>query len=157
MPVRAESIGLWLIAIGSPLVIAATVAVTPDMTKGHRFATKETTRRERLVFAAQVSGLAAVTAGSLLVAFSQKLALWVLLGTLVAICVCGHVLSAWLLKRYWHEKQKVALAVASTGGDLGNTDAAQHQAAIARRCATWRWCLLHPLNTEAWPGMESRE
>jgi hypothetical protein len=149
----ATDIGLWLIGVGSILVIAGAIISPPDATLGLRFKTRQTTVRQRLVFAVQTTGLALVAIGSLAVALSQAISWWLIALTLIVVVGMCDVLLAWPLKRAWDEKSELATAVASTGGEMAQTVAAQRQAAIGQRCATWRWCLLHPLNSESWPSM----
>ncbi len=146
------SIGLWLIGWGSFLVVAAAFATPPDATLGLRFKSRETTLRERVVFAVQTTGLGLVAVGSLVVALSQHLEWWLIVATVLLVGGAVDVLMAWPLKRFWNEKSEMATLVADTG-EMGKTTAAQRQAEIGRRCATWRWCLLHPFNSESWPGM----
>jgi hypothetical protein len=149
----ATNIGLWLIGVGSILVIGGAIGSPPDAVLGLRFKTRQTTLRQRVVFAVQTTGLALVAAGSLVVELSQAIRWWLIVLTLLGVVGMCDVLLAWPLKRAWDEKSEMATAVASTGGEMAKTAAAQRQAAIGRRCATWRWCLLHPFNTESWPGM----
>jgi predicted lysophospholipase L1 biosynthesis ABC-type transport system permease subunit len=148
------SIGLWLIGWGSFLVVATAFAAPPDATLGLRFRSRDTTLRQRVVFAVQTTGLGLVAVGSLAVALSQHLEWWLILATVLAVAGAVDVLMAWPLKRAWDEKSEMAALMASSG-EMGKTAAAQHQAEIGRRCATWRWCLLHPFNSESWPGMSA--
>jgi hypothetical protein len=150
--VSATNIGLWLIGVGSIFVIAGALISPPEAGAGVRFPNRQAKSKERLVFAVEATGLTFIAGGSVDVALSQSPTWWLIGTTLLAIILLCDVFLAWPLRRAWVEKSKVATAVASTGGDIGNTQAAQRQAAIARRCATWRWCLLHPLNDQAWPG-----
>lgn len=148
------SIGLWLIGWGSFLVVAAAFAAPPDAAFGLRFKTRDTTLRQRVVFAVQTTGLGLIAVGSLIVAFSQHLEWWLILATVLLVASAVDILMAWPLKRAWDEKSQMASLVASSG-EMGETAAAQRQAEISRRCATWRWCLLHPFNSESWPGMSA--
>jgi hypothetical protein len=152
----ATNIGLWLIGVGSILVIGGTLISPPEAGTGVRFPSRQTKSKERPAFAVRATGLTFIAGGSVEVAVSQSPTWWLIGTTLVAIILLCDVFLAWPLRRAWVEKSKVAIAVASTGGDMGNT-AAQRQATIARRCATWRWCLSHPLNDDTWPGMEAGE
>jgi hypothetical protein len=153
--VSATNIGLWLIGVGSILVIGGALISPPEAGTGVRLPSRQTKSKKRLVFAVQTTGLTFIAGGSGDVALSQSPTWWLIGATLLAIILSCDVFLAWPLRRAWVEKSKAATAVASTGGDMGNTAAAQQQAAIARRCATWGWCLSHPLNDETWPGMES--
>src|SRR5262249_14821798 len=97
----ATNIGLWLIGIGSALVIGGALGSPPSAalacsTGGprHRFA-------GRVVFAVQTTGLALAAAGALTVAFSQGIAWWLYPLTLLAVVALGDVLLAWPLKRAW--------------------------------------------------------
>lgn len=148
------SIGLWLIGWGSFLVVGGALAAPPDATLGLRFKTRQTTVRQRAVFAIQTTGLGLVAVGSLAVALSQRVEWWLILATVLVVLATLDVLLAWPLKRAWDEKAEMASLVAKTG-EMGRTAAAQRQAEIGRRCATWRWCLLHPFNSESWPGMKA--
>jgi hypothetical protein len=120
---------------------------------GLRFKTRNTTLRQRVVFATQTTGLGLVAVGGLAIALSQPIEWWLILATALVVFATLDMLLAWPLKRAWDEKSEMASLVASTG-EMGQTAAAQRQAAIGRQCATWRWCLLHPFNTESWPGMQ---
>jgi hypothetical protein len=51
------SIGLWLIGWGSFLVVAGAFGSPPDAALGLRFKARDTTLRQRVVFAAQTTGL----------------------------------------------------------------------------------------------------
>jgi hypothetical protein len=146
------SIGLWLIGWGSFLVVAGAFGSPPDAALGLRFKTRDTTLRQRVVFAAQTTGLGLVAVGSLAIALSQRVEWWLILATVLVVIAALDVFLAWPLKRTWDEKSEMASLVANTG-EMGKTAAAQRQAEIGRQCATWRWCLLHPLNSESWPGM----
>lgn len=150
----ATDIGLWLVGVGSLLVVIGAVILPPDAGIGLRFKTRQTTLQQRLVFAVQTTGLALISGGSVTVAAAQSIRWWLIAVTILVIVVSCDVLLAWPLKRAWDERSEMATAVASTGGEIGNTAAAQRQAAVARRCATWRWCLSHPLNHESWPGID---
>ena len=148
------SIGLWLVGWGSFLVVGGAFAAPPDATVGLRFKTRQTTARQRVVFGAQTTGLGFVAMGSLAIALSQQVEWWLILVTMLVALAALDVLVAWPLKRVWDERSEIASRVAATG-EIGQTAAAQRQEEIGRRCATWRWCLLHPLNSETWPGMRA--
>jgi hypothetical protein len=148
------STGLWLIGWGSFLVVGGAFAAPPDATLGLRFKTRRTTVRQRVVFAVQTTGLGLVAVGSLAVALSQRVEWWLIFATVLVVLVALDVLLAWPLKRAWDERPEMASRVAQAG-EMDQTAAAQHQAEIGRRCATWRWCLLHPLDSESWPCGES--
>jgi hypothetical protein len=148
------STGLWLIGWGSFLVVAAAFASPPDAALGLRFKTRDTTIRQRVVFAAQTTGLGLVAVGSLAIALSQQVEWWLVAATVLVVGGAVDVLMAWPLKRAWDEKSQMASLVANSG-EMGETAAAQRQAEIGRRCATWRWCLLHPFNSGSWPGMNA--
>ncbi len=135
-------------------MIAGALISPPEAGTAVRFPSRQPKSKEPLVFAVQSTGLTLIAGGSVDVALSQSPTWWLIGTTLLAIILLCDVFLAWPLRRHWVEKSKVATAVASTGGDIGNTASAQRQATIARRCATWRWCLSHPLNDEAWPGMD---
>jgi hypothetical protein len=148
-------VGLWLIGWGSFLVVLAALASPPDAALGHRFKTRDTTLRQRVVFAGQTTGLGLVAIGSLTIALSQHVKWWLIFATILVVIGAVDVLLAWPLKRRWDEKSEMAAKVANTGGEMSQTAAAQRQAEIGRQCATWRWCLLHPLNSEPWPGLSA--
>lgn len=148
------SIGLWLIGWGWFLVVGGAFAAPPDATMGLRFKTRKTTVRQRVVFGVQTTGLGFVALGSLAIALSQQVAWWLILATVLVALAALDVLLAWPLKRAWDERSEMASRIAATG-EMGQTAAAQRQAEIGRRCATCRWCLLHPLNSESWPGMKA--
>jgi hypothetical protein len=143
-----------LVGVGSLLVVIGAVVLPPDAGIGLRFKTRQTTLQQRIVFAVQTTGLAFIAGGSVTVAAAQSIAWWLIGATVMTVFVSCDVLLAWPLKRAWDEKSEMATAVASTGGEMGNTAAAQRQAVVARQCATWRWCLSHPLNHENWPGIK---
>jgi hypothetical protein len=148
------SLGLWLIGWGSFLVVGGAFVAPPDAGLGLRFKTRQTTLRQRVVFAVQTAGLGFVAAGSLAISLSQRAEWWLILTTVLVALAALDVLLAWPLKRAWEEKSEMASHVARTG-EMGQTAAAQRQAEIGRQCATWRWCLLHPLNSESWPRMKA--
>ena len=149
----ATSVGLWLIGVGSILVIAAALGSPPEATLGLRFKIRDTRLQQRVVFAVRTTGVTLVAGGSLAVAISQEISWWLILVTLIAAVVMVHVLMAWVLKRAWDEKSEMATAVASTGDEMARTAAAQRQVAIGRERATWRWCLRNPYSIERWPGV----
>jgi hypothetical protein len=153
--VSATNIGLWLVGVGSLLVVVGAIILPPDAGIGARFKTRQTALQQRIIFAVQTTGLAFIAGGSVTVAAAQSIAWWLIGVTVLTVVVSCDVLLAWPLKRAWDERSEVATAVASTGGEIANTAAAQRQATVARRCATWRWCLSHPLNHEKWPGIDS--
>jgi hypothetical protein len=144
----AEGIGLWLIGVGSFLVVGAALGLTPDRAGG-RFAGKYSSLMERLFYATQVTGLLFAGVGSLTIATSQSIAGSVLVATGIAALLSYDGLLAWLQKRYRDEQLENAERFVA-GGDT----AKRQQLAIAQRCATWRWCLRHPLNMQPWPGLE---
>jgi hypothetical protein len=148
------STGLWLVGCGSLLVVGAALVSRPEAVLGLRLKPREPkSLRNDVAYAIQTTGLILVAFGSVVVAASQHPAWWLILVTVLAALGAVDVLLAWPLKRTWDEKSHMATLVAATG-EMGKTAAAQRQAAIGRRCATWRWCLLHPLNREPWPGMD---
>lgn len=141
--------------VGSLLLIAGALGSRPETPIGFPFRVKDTTRKERIVFAAEVTGAILVAGGSLIVALSQMPAWRLIAATLVFIVICCDLLMAWPLKRRWDHQLEVAELVASTGGNIGNSDSVREKVAIAHQCATWRWCLLHPLHTDSGADLES--
>jgi hypothetical protein len=148
------SIGLWLAGCGSVLIVGAALGSPPESVLGVRFKSSDPkSLRDAVAYAIQTTGLGLVAVGSLAVAASQRPAWWLIGATVLAVLGALDVLLARSLKQTWDEKSHWAALVADTG-EMGKTAAAQRQAAIGRRCATWRWCLLHPLNRESWPGLD---
>lgn len=135
---HSTSTGLWLIGVGSILLVIAVVLSTPDAAKGYRFKVIDTALKERSVYGLQVTGLLFAAVGSLVVALSQTIDLGVILATGVALVVCFDVVFAWLLRRYRREKLDQMQTYAASGGEVMTNARAVEQLAIARRCATWR-------------------
>ena len=92
---RLQSDGLWLLALGALLVVAALVAAGPPRgLDGTRMA--EGRPNERIAWSLNVAGASSIVAGSILLLignFPTDWVLWVSVVTLIAILVVGSFIS----------------------------------------------------------------
>ena len=142
----ATRAGLWLIGIGSLVTVVAAVAGAPRaVVGGLRFAGPYTSTRERLAFAGEAAGLGHVAAGAAVVGIAELPAWW--FAAMVAATVIASVwlVAAWKQWEFRIDHRQKALV---PGND--EAERAWRQRSLDR-CASWRWCLLHPLEDEAWP------
>jgi hypothetical protein len=144
-------VGGWLVGVGALLVVLSFVVGSPRPVEGMTFRGPLTLRRDRLAFAVQATGLALAAVGSVVLVAGDFPSLWLVLVTLGAIAVGIYALSVWKLHQYWQPRLAEALQ-ALRAEDADKYPVMAWQAACAKRCASWRWCLMHPLHSDDyWP------
>jgi hypothetical protein len=149
----ATSVGLWLIGVGSLGFVTASLLASPRAASGMTFSGPITQRRDRLGFSAQTSSGCAVACGSLLVAIGELPDWWVILSTVAIATAVGWLVSSWKVHEYW--AAELARTAFPTGDPEFDKQFDEHPtmrdiAETVRLCATWRWCLRHPLSTSEW-------
>ena len=145
----AETLGVWLIGIGSLVIFLRLVVGSQRPAEGLTFRGPLSTGEDRLRFAVEGTGAAFVALGSVMLAIADPPSASLLLAIPFGYVIL-HGLSAWKLRQYWLYRRDEAVRAASADSA---TDFQRMQAASASVCASWRWCLLHPFNRDYWPKM----
>ena len=145
----AETLGVWLIGIGSLVIFLRLVVGSQRPAEGLTFRGPLSTGEDRLRFAVEGTGAAFVALGSVMLAIADPPSASLLLAIPFGYVIL-HGLSAWKLRQYWLYRRDEAVRAASADSA---TDFRRMRAASASVCASWRWCLLHPFNRDYWPKM----
>jgi hypothetical protein len=138
-----EQAGVWLVGIGSAVVVTATISGAPRPGKPQLWLPLRT-RRERMAFAGESSGLLLVGAGGVILAVVRFPPWWFVASTAAAAVGAFYLLVAW--KQHQHR------VVARDGPPPELANDLEWKYACRRYCATWRWCLLHPLDDTEFPS-----
>ena len=144
----ASTWAVWLIGIGSLLIVLNSVLGSERPSEGVSFMGPLSRRRDRIRFALVGTGAVLVSAGSVVLAVTEPPTPWLAV-VVPAIYLGVHLLAAWKLRQYWHG-YRLPTATQATAGDIV-PDLLRQQLACAEVCSTWRWCLGHPFNGEYWP------
>lgn len=146
----------WVVGVGSAMGLLS-VVINPDRpSHGIRFGTMST-NRERLAFSLRFSGVIFAALGGVGVMIEKFPEWWFALVVVALAMVAVWLTIAWKLHQYWQQisKEKARNVQAEIPPDTspGAVRTMQHLADVSRHCATWRYCLRHPLNTgsEMWP------
>lgn len=143
-------VAVWLIGVGALVIFLGLVVGSQRPYEGVSFSGPYATRADRLRFGVEASGACLVAAGSVLLAINEPPPFW--LAALVPVLYSlVHVLTAWKLRQYWRYRQEEAERAVKADAATSHE---RWQAAVAAACATWRWCLTHPYNSEYWPRAE---
>ena len=140
--------GLWLIGIGSLIVVLTVVLGAPRPTDaGLSFAGPFTSARARLLFAAEAAGLLHVAAGGVIVSIVEFTQWWFAGLTLLTITNVAYLLIAWKQHQY-------RLSRVRDIEDRGTPESPEEvwRSACTKRCSSWLWCVRHALDDEPWPG-----
>jgi hypothetical protein len=133
--------GLWLIGIGSALVVAAELIGAERVSGGLSFSSRFTSFRDRFFFGLYIAGLSSITAGSLMVMVTEFADWWFVPLSLIAVGLISYKTIVWKLNEYRTYRKR----------EIERTSRDPWQLMCAELCSTWRWALQHPLTREEWP------